>query len=72
MNVLAQTEETLKEQIHTAVLAAELATEDTIPDIILETPKDKAHGDFATNIAMQLARIAKKHRVKLQMKLQPT
>ena len=60
MNVLAQTEETLKAQIHTAVLAAELATEDMIPDIILETPKDKAHGDFATNIAMQLARIAKK------------
>ncbi|MEK4306446.1 arginine--tRNA ligase [Oceanobacillus sp. M60] len=60
MNVLAQTEEILKAQIHTAVLAAELATEDTIPDIILETPKDKAHGDFATNIAMQLARIAKK------------
>ncbi len=60
MNVLAQAEETLKEQIHTAVIAAELATEDTIPNIILEKPKDKAHGDFATNIAMQLARIAKK------------
>ncbi|MFD1416414.1 arginine--tRNA ligase [Oceanobacillus jeddahense] len=60
MNVLAQTEETLKEQIHTAVIAAGLATEDAIPDIILEKPKDKAHGDFATNIAMQLARIAKK------------
>lgn len=41
MNVLAQAEETLKEQIHTAVIAAELATEDTIPNIILEKPKIK-------------------------------
>ncbi|SET75393.1 arginyl-tRNA synthetase [Oceanobacillus limi] len=60
MNVLAQTENTLKEQIGAAVLQAELATKEEIPAIILEKPKDKAHGDFATNIAMQLARIAKK------------
>ncbi|WP_272030296.1 arginine--tRNA ligase [Oceanobacillus kimchii] len=60
MNVLEQTEQKLKEQIHQAVINADLATEDQIPDIILEKPKDKAHGDFATNIAMQLARIAKK------------
>src|SRR5690625_1091590 len=31
-----------------------------MPQVILEKPKDKSHGDFATNIAMQLARIAKK------------
>ncbi|MUK89616.1 arginine--tRNA ligase [Ornithinibacillus sp. L9] len=60
MNVLAQTESTLKEQIGAAVLHAELATQEELPEIILEKPKDKAHGDFATNIAMQLARIAKK------------
>ncbi|WP_042143942.1 arginine--tRNA ligase [Paucisalibacillus sp. EB02] len=60
MNVLAQTETNLKEQISAAVLKAELATETELPDIILEKPKDKSHGDFATNIAMQLARIAKK------------
>ncbi|WP_096272786.1 arginine--tRNA ligase [Paucisalibacillus globulus] len=60
MNVLAQTETNLKEEIHAAVLKAELATEAEIPNIILEKPKDKSHGDFATNIAMQLARIAKK------------
>ncbi|MFD1336530.1 arginine--tRNA ligase [Oceanobacillus iheyensis] len=60
MNVLEQTEQKLKEQIHHAVIHAELATEDQVPDIILEKPKDKAHGDFATNIAMQLARVAKK------------
>src|SRR5690606_29338215 len=60
MNVLAQTETNLKEEIHAAVLKAELATEAEIPNIILEKPKDKSHGDFATNIAMQLARTAKK------------
>ncbi|WP_088052138.1 arginine--tRNA ligase [Virgibacillus dakarensis] len=60
MNVLAQTEETLKQEIAKAVIKANLAAEAELPDIILEKPKDKAHGDFASNIAMQLARIAKK------------
>ncbi|WP_164667546.1 arginine--tRNA ligase [Virgibacillus doumboii] len=60
MNVLAQTEDTLKQEIAAAVLKAELAAEDELPSIILEKPKDKEHGDFASNIAMQLARIAKK------------
>src|SRR5699024_262210 len=31
-----------------------------MPDVILEKPKEKAHGDFAANIAMQLARVANK------------
>lgn len=60
MNALEQTQATLKEAIKTAVLKAGLAQEEALPDIILEKPKDKAHGDFAANIAMQLARIAKK------------
>ena len=30
-----------------------------LPEIILEVPKEKTHGDFATNVAMQLTRIAK-------------
>lgn len=60
MNVLAQTETNLKEQIRAAVLKAELAQEAEIPDVVLEKPKDKSYGDFATNIAMQLARVAKK------------
>ncbi len=29
-------------------------------DIILEIPKDRTHGDYATNTAMKLARVAKK------------
>ncbi|WP_373285565.1 arginine--tRNA ligase [Paraliobacillus quinghaiensis] len=50
----------LKEEIKQAVIKADLATAEQLPDIILEKPKDSAHGDYATNIAMQLARIAKK------------
>lgn len=60
MNVLVQVEEKLKEEIIQAILKAELATEAEIPTLKLEKPKDKDHGDFASNIAMQLARIAKK------------
>lgn len=61
MNIVEQMEQTLKDEVVRAVLAAELATEEEIPDVVLEQPKDKAHGDYATNMAMQLARIAKKN-----------
>ena len=30
-----------------------------IPEFVLEVPREKGHGDFATNAAMQLARFAK-------------
>lgn len=60
MNVLSQTEDQLKAAIKTAIVAAGLVTEADVPKITLESPKDKQHGDFATNIAMQLAKLAKK------------
>lgn len=60
MSILSQTEDQLKQEIAVAAQKANLATEAELPNIVLEKPKDKAHGDFATNIAMQLARIAKK------------
>lgn len=60
MTILTQVQETLKDEIKQAVLKAGVCTEDELPEIVLETPKEKAHGDFATNIAMQLARIAKR------------
>lgn len=60
MNILQQTEAALKDAIKQAVIQAGLAEESDIPSIILEKPKNKEHGDFATNIAMQLARVAKK------------
>ncbi|WP_020059764.1 arginine--tRNA ligase [Bacillus sp. 123MFChir2] len=60
MNSLEQVKELIKEEIKAAVIKAELATEEQITNVILETPKDKANGDFSTNAAMQLARVAKK------------
>src|SRR5699024_11217841 len=60
MNVLEQTQETLKQEIAKAVLQANMATEEKKPQIELENPKEKQHGDFSSNIEMQLARIAKK------------
>ncbi|MGP4076458.1 arginine--tRNA ligase [Halobacillus sp. K22] len=61
MNIVEQMEENLKKEIVRAVLSAELAGEEEMPEVVLEQPKDKAHGDYATNMAMQLARIAKKN-----------
>jgi arginyl-tRNA synthetase len=60
VNIVEQVQTKLKQEIMAAVIKAQLATEDQIPDVILETPKDKAHGDYSTNMAMQLTRIAKK------------
>jgi arginyl-tRNA synthetase len=60
VNIVEQVQTKLKQEIKAAVIKAQLATEDQIPDVILETPKDKAHGDYSTNMAMQLTRIAKK------------
>ena len=60
MNIVEQVQEKLKQEIVEAVLKAELATNEQLPPVILETPKDKTHGDYSTNMAMQLARVAKK------------
>ncbi|MCY7750577.1 arginine--tRNA ligase [Bacillus inaquosorum] len=60
MNIAEQMKDVLKEEIKAAVLKAGLAEESQLPNVILETPKDKTHGDYSTNMAMQLARIAKK------------
>ncbi|KOP71786.1 arginine--tRNA ligase [Cytobacillus solani] len=60
MNSVEQMQNKLKQEIKDAVLKANLAAEEQIPDVILEVPKDKSHGDYSTNMAMQLARVAKK------------
>ncbi|WP_062108399.1 arginine--tRNA ligase [Bacillus niameyensis] len=59
MNIVEQLQLNLKDEIKAAVMKAGLASEDQLPDVVLETPKDKLHGDFSTNMAMQLARVAK-------------
>lgn len=66
MNIVEQVKERLKDEIKASVLKAGLAEESQIPDVILELPKEKAHGDYSTNMAMQLARVAKKHREQSQ------
>ncbi len=60
MNIVEQMKERIKEEIKNAVFKAGLATEEEMPSVILEVPREKAHGDYSTNMAMQLARIAKK------------
>ena len=60
MNIVEQVQVRLKEEIKAAVVKAGLATEEQIPNVILELPKDKANGDYSTNMAMQLTKIAKK------------
>lgn len=60
MSILNEVEANLEKTIKAAVMKAELAEESEIPKIVLENPKVKSHGDFATNIAMRLAKVAKK------------
>ncbi|OPH49000.1 arginine--tRNA ligase [Paenibacillus ferrarius] len=61
MDVLNEVKAIVKEAIVEAVLAAGIVEAEQLPEIILEVPKEKTHGDFATNVAMQLTRIAKQN-----------
>ena len=61
MSLLEQKKETLKQEIKQAVIRAGLALETEIPEILLEVPREKEHGDWATNIAMQLTKVARKN-----------
>jgi len=60
MNIVEKVKESIVEGIKQAVVKAGLAEAEQIPVFVLEVPKEKSHGDYATNIAMQLARVAKK------------
>ena len=60
MNIVNEVQGKLKEEIKAAVIKAGLATEEQVPQAVLELPKDKTHGDYSTNMAMQLTKIAKK------------
>jgi arginyl-tRNA synthetase len=61
MNPFEQIKETLKEELKRAAIQAGIAEEGQIPDVLLEVPREKAHGDLATNLAMQLTRIARRN-----------
>ncbi|MCF6138948.1 arginine--tRNA ligase [Pseudalkalibacillus berkeleyi] len=60
MTIVEQVKELLRQEIADSVVKAGLASKEELPEVILELPKNKDHGDYATNMAMQLARIAKK------------
>jgi len=61
MSILEQVKNELKEQLGNAAVRAGLVGKEELPEVMLELPKDKAHGDFATNLAMQLTRMAKRN-----------
>jgi arginyl-tRNA synthetase len=61
MSLLERMKDALRQEIRRAVLAAGIVGEDALPEILLEVPREKAHGDWATNIAMQLTRIARRN-----------
>lgn len=58
-NLRAQVRNTVKSALLSALNSGELP-ETVIDEITVETPKEKEHGEFSTNIAMQLARQVRK------------
>lgn len=61
MSTVEQIKAVVKDAVAAAVTEAGLVEAQQLPEIVLEVPKEKAHGDLSTNIAMQLTRIAKKN-----------
>lgn len=60
MNAVEQVQQGIKAALAAAIEKAGLVDSAADLSIQLEVPKDKANGDFASNIAMQLTKIAKK------------
>ncbi|TJY38979.1 arginine--tRNA ligase [Cohnella pontilimi] len=61
-NALGQLQTAIRNALADAALNAGLAeNRDELPEIMLEVPRDKLHGDLATNLAMQLTKIAKRN-----------
>ncbi len=63
MTIYEQTKNAIKNMIDKALLEAKNSGEldfEAIPDYVIEEPREKEHGDFATNAAMLLARQARK------------
>ncbi|PCK71655.1 arginyl-tRNA synthetase-like protein [Paenibacillus larvae subsp. larvae B-3650] len=67
--MLNEVKTSVKKAIADAVVSAGIVDIEQLPAVTLEVPKDKAHGDFATNIAMQLTRIAKQNPRQIAEKL---
>lgn len=64
MNLTKFAKDQIKDVLTRAILKCkdkELFELDSIPEIFIEKPKEKLHGDFATNIAMELTRKLRKN-----------
>lgn len=61
MSVIEQVREALISEIRRAAVSSGVVEEAQLPDFALETPREKAHGDYSTNIAMQLTKIARQN-----------
>ena len=61
MNAVEQAQQAVKEAFLAAITKAELVENTDELNIHLETPRSKENGDYATNIAMQLTKLAKKN-----------
>ena len=59
MNIIDQVKQTLIEEIEASIRKANLAED--IPEIKIEIPKDPKNGDYSSNIAMVLTKIAKRN-----------
>ncbi len=63
MTIYEQTKASIRKAIDDALEKAKAQgdlTFDTVPDYVIEEPREKEHGDFATNAAMLLAKQARK------------
>lgn len=61
MSVMEKMNDQVKTAIDEAIVKAGLVSREELPSFVIEVPKDKSHGDLATNAAMQLTRIAKRN-----------
>lgn len=59
--VIERIHDGVKQAIEDAILKAGLVEREQLPVFVIEVPKDKTHGDLATNVALQLTRIAKRN-----------
>lgn len=59
MNAVEQVQQSIKQALQQAITKAKLIEDISPITIQLSQPKDKANGDYASNIAMQLTKLAK-------------
>lgn len=61
MNIIDQVKQTLIDEIKNSIEQAQLIDTKDMPEVKIETPKDNKNGDYATNVAMVLTKLAKRN-----------